>query len=1226
MDTARLKRFATEARTKIKQGVTLMIRQWGFDADGNVMEEPQLLQGGTLFRNQVIGDEEVYHRWCALRNKIQQVGLRNVYEEAAYTWFNRFVAIKILSKNELLESYLDYEAADGKPTPIITTQARRGILPEMSEYNRRRVMDLADDHNREAELLTLLITSVCHNTPILANCFGHINDYTELLLPRTITTQGDFLDMLNDVNYITDEDYRQPELIGWLYQFYISERKDEVFASFKSGKKATKDEIPAATQIFTPNWIVKYMVQNTIGRIYLDNNSYSSLKDDWKYLVEPAEDNTSEENILKIENPEELTIIDAGCGSGHILVEAFDTLYSIYLDQYASPREACDSILQYNIVGVDIDTRAKQLAQFALLMKACSYVPEMADCHVMPRVFDMPEPISEREMENLKDTLPHFFLGGNTKVIKETIDAVELLQQAQELGSIMKFNVSEATRYAIKTAMGNENASQFSFYPHLKLMLALTERYTSVVMNPPYMGQPNMNPLLSNYTKTNYALGKADLATVFVQFMGERACDKGIYSFIIPPSWMFLASSEALRCHILKNHQILSLIHLSNGIFGGDFGSSTCAIRNNKPLCNCNTYFRLVEKTFQFIESEDLHKLFCIANQNDNFKFDFSTYDKSEGIVLNSNSNSGKQIVYKKISQESFFSIPSSPIGYWVSEKEKNEFKNGTIADFGKPCKGIDTGENAFFLRLWHELNVDKCDYTDGVGAWVPYNKGGDYRRWFGNREYMLRWEGDGCKLYERLEYKSKKPTLRNKDYWFRESFTWSSVTAGIFSVRYSPNGAIFDNGGSSVFSKENLYTIGGLLNSKIAVRYFDFLAPTINFQPGDIGHIAFSRKLLNETVKECIESIVKDCIQIARIDWDAHETSWDFKRNELLSIDEETYIQNINWQVEKHFKATGEQICIDPSAPQFDSLEWCYEQYKEKWERMFTQLHDNEEELNRQFIDLYGLQDELSPEVPQNEITILQQGEISFLPVPGCEGDFSIEWNADVVMKQLISYAIGVWMGRYRLDKPGLHIAHPAPTEEEIAAYEYKNQNIEIDDDGIIPILSDDSPFTDNARNRIVDFISTAFGAEKQIDNLNFLERALGKSVSDYLMKDFWKDHKKMYQNRPIYWLFSSKKGAFQCITYMHRMDEYTLERIRQKYLLPYISFLDDKISAMQARDTLSTAETRQMTKLKTMLDECREYHDRLHQYSQKNIKFDLDDGVVKNYSLFGDVVAKLK
>lgn len=1195
MDTARLKRFATEARTKIKQGVTLMIRQWGFDADGNVMEEPQLLQGGTLFRNQVIGDEDIYHRWCALRNKIQQVGLRNVYEEAAYTWFNRFVAIKVLSKNELLESYLDYEADDGKPTPIIIAQARRGILPEMSDYNRRRVMDLADDHNREAELLTLLITSVCHNTPILANCFGHINDYTELLLPRTITTQGDFLDMLNDVNYITDEDYRQPELIGWLYQFYISERKDEVFASFKSGKKASKDEIPAATQIFTPNWIVKYMVQNTIGRIYLDNNSYSSLKDEWKYLVEPAEENTSEENILKVENPEELTIIDAGCGSGHILVEAFDTLYSIYLEQYASPREACDSILQYNIVGVDIDTRAKQLAQFALLMKACSYVPEMADCHVMPRVFDMPEPISEREMENLKDTLPHFFLGGNTKVIKETIEAIELLQQAQELGSIMKFNISEATRYAIKTAMENENASQFSFYPHLKLMQALTEKYCSVVMNPPYMGAGNMNSQLSKYVKDNYEEGKADMFSVFMILAIGLLKNNGKYGMINMHSWMFLSSFERLRKTILETQQIDNLLHLGPRTFdelsGEVVQNAAFVITKCKPSENTHgAYYRLVAggnchtKESMFLELEEI---------------DTESADQ-------------RKIFFPNISQSNFEKIPGSPIGYWVSEKMIETFDSvHPISFYADARLGMNTGSNELFLREWSEVDFNNICITCSSHEesktidhfkWYPYNKGGGTRKWYGLREKVVDWWKGGVNIHKfnNIPMTCNGAPVRAKAVQFFEGASWSFVSSGRFSIRYSPKGSMFDGGGPSIFSDKLIYILG-FLNSNIANSFLKITNPTMNYQVGNISGLP----LIIEN-KFNIECKVNDSISISKQDWDAHETSWDFQQNELIALSKQG-LGNVITSID------------DEVVMNYHVLELLLTEYKAKWKDLFVQLHTNEEELNRQFIEIYGLQDELTPEVPLDEITILQQGEIKI-------DDNEIKWNDDVIMKQLISYAIGVWMGRFRLDKPGLHIAHPAPTEEEIAAYEYKNQNIEIDDDGIIPILPDDSPFTDNARNRIVDFISTAFGAEKQIDNLNFLERALGKSVSDYLIKDFWKDHKKMYQNRPIYWLFSSKKGAFQCITYMHRMDEYTLERIRQKYLLPYISFLDDKISAMQARDTLSTAETRQMTKLKTMLDECREYHDRLHQYSQKNISFDLDDGVVKNYSLFGDVVAKLK
>lgn len=1180
MNTAKLKRFATEARTKIKQGVTLMIRQWGFDADGNTIDEAQLLGGGTKFREQVFDGEETYYRWAALRDKIQQAGLRNVYEEAAYTWFNRFIAIKILSKNNLLEPYLDYVDGDGKPTLEIIAQARRGMLPEMSENIRRRVMDMVDDHNREAELLTLLISAVCHNTPILANCFGKINDYTELLLPRTVTTQGDFLDMLNDDNYITEEDYRQPELIGWLYQFYISERKDEVFASFKSGKKASKDEIPAATQIFTPNWIVKYMVQNTVGRIYLDNNPYSQLKDDWKYLVEPSEENTSEDNILKIENPEELTVIDAGCGSGHILVEAFDTLYNIYLEQYASPREACDSILQYNIVGVDIDTRAKQLAQFALLMKACSYVPEMVDCHLMPRVFDMPEPLTEDEFNNLRNTLNDFFAGGNTKVIKETIDALDVLQHAQELGSIMKFNVSDSTRYAIKTAIENATEDQFAFYNHLKLMLSLTEKYASAVMNPPYMGSGNMNPELSKYVKENYEEGKSDLFSVFMILAVELLRKNGKYGMLNMHSWMFLTSFEKLRKTIINNYHIDNLLHLGPRTFdelSGEVVQNTAFVISNENSHSTGVYFRLI---------------------------DGKNCSEKEQMFLN---NSDVCVSYTNINQQYFEKIPGCIIAYWVSEKIRETFtRNLPLSAVCKPTQGLATADNGRFLRSWFEVNIDRIGFGHENAAsaahsqkkWFPYNKGGTGRKWYGNQEHVVNWENDG---YDIRNYKGA--VIRNPNTYFKRSISWSKVSTGNIAFRLYPYGFIYDVAGTSLFpydESKTMYYIG-IVNSKTIRYILKILSPTLNYE---VGQIATLPIINYESVE--IPKLVNNAISITKSDWNAHETSWDFQQNELIALSKQG-LGNVTASID------------DEVVMSYHVLELLLTEYKAKWQNLFEQLHDNEEELNRQFIKIYGLQDELTPEVPLDEITILQQGEIKI-------EDNEIKWNDDVLMKQLISYAIGVWMGRYRLDKPGLHIAHPSPTEEEIAPYTYNGATIEMDDDGIIPLLSEDAPFTDNARNRIVDFVSTVFGRETQVDNLNLIERALGKSVADYMVKDFWKDHKKMYQNRPIYWLFSSKKGAFQCITYMHRMDEYTLERIRQKYLLPYISFLDEKISAMQARDTLSTAESRQMAKLQTMLDECREYHDRLHQYSQKNISFDLDDGVVKNYALFGDVVAKLK
>ena len=469
---------------------------------------------------------------------------------------------------------------------------------------------------------------------------------------------------------------------------------------------------------------------------------------------------------------------------------------------------------------------------------------------------------------------------------------------------------------------------------------------------------------------------------------------------------------------------------------------------------------------------------------------------------------------------------------------------------------------------------------------------------------------------------------LRSERLYFSKAITWNSLSSGKISFRVSDNGSISNTAGSSLYPSEDqiLYYVS-ILNTNVIQYCLDIVSPTLNYSAGPVGLVPIIK---NDSfdVKN-----TKDCITISKQDWDAHETSWDFQTNELLTMDEDVLFKNLDYKVEKHFKETGERICIDPAPPMPESVEWCYETYCTKWERLFMQLHENEEELNRQFIDIYGLQDELTPEVPLDEITILQQGEVSVNENPSAgsgsalDNDNRLVWHSDVVMKQLISYAVGCMMGRYRLDKPGLHIAHPEPTEEEIAPYIYKGIEYEIDDDGIMPLMTGDCGFSDNASIRFADFIRTAFGEETQVENLNFIEQCLGKTVEQYFVKDFWKDHKKMYQNRPIYWLFSSKKGAFQVIAYMHRMNAYTVERVRAKYLLPYIENIQAKIAELDAnRASLNTRETKQLQQLQKTLEECREYHDRLQVVAEQAIGFDLDDGVVVNYAKYGDVLQKIK
>lgn len=1214
MDTNRIKRFATEARNILKAGIAAKITTLGFDKNGHVAEEnkPQLMQGGSLW-NEQLQTEGFYYQWMSLYNRIQQKGINEVYEEAAYTWFNRLCAIRILQKNNLCSPVLAY--ADAARTPVIVDEARQGRLPQMKEELRQRLVELLDDDTKVTEQFAILITAWCHDNPIINKCFGSIADYTELLLPNNILAEGGFVDMLNHTEFITDEDFQSPELIGWLYQFYISERKDEVFA--KKGKFEA-DEIPAATQIFTPNWIVKYMVQNTVGRIYLDNNPYEKqLQKKWQYLIEPSE-KPSDKTLLKYNELEDLKVADLACGSGHILNECFDLLYDLYIAEGYGRGEAVENIFSHNLTGIDLDTRAKQLSQFALLLKACQKDAAFANAHCMPNVLTMPKPWNSEAQGPIQDMLHIYFQGEATNQQKEEImGCFNLMQDADSLGSIMKFNICESTRLLIKQTTNywcnqeivpEEVRTQI---PAFKLILALTEKYHALVMNPPYMGSGNMNGVLSKYVKDEYKDGKADLATVFVEMMGQRTSVNGSYAFIIPPSWMFLSTFEGLRKNIIENQSIESLLHLSRGVFGADFGASSAVIKNTSNANACGTYFRLVERTFQEFEQSHLRMLFEQTLANHDFKYNFKEYTKD--VTELPYSEDGNRIYYPNVEQMNFVKIPGAPIGYWVSKKIIEAMSGIKISEYGISDGQNITGDNNKYLRLLWEVNNKQSGQNM---KWVPMAKGGSFRRWYGNIDTVVNWS-----IEARNEYKNNPVArIQDKYLWYRIGITWNLICSGVGTgFRLLTSDTLFNKAAPTIVLKTECVNMTNYLlaylNSKVTRSVLNVMNPTFNTNIAEVFNLAIKRQ--NE---QLISHLSEQNITISKQDWDTHETSWDFQRNELLSIDTSTYTENIDYKIEKHFEETGEHISISPAAPQFGSLEWRMEQYKTKWERKFMQLHKNEEELNRQFIDIYGLQDELTPDVPLNEITILQQGEINVT-------DNGITWNEDIITKQLISYAVGCMLGRYRLDKLGLHIAHPNPTDEEIAPYEYNGEQWEIDDDGIMPLMPNDCGFSDNASARFGDFIRVALGNEEHVENLNYVEKCLGKPLEQYFVKDFWKDHKKMYQNRPIYWLFSSKKGAFQVITYMHRMNAYTAERVRSKYLLPYIEHLEAEIDKLDVRRAeLSTKETKQLQALQKQLDECREYHERLQVVAEQAISFDLDDGVVVNYAKFGDILQKIK
>ena len=971
MDTNRLKRFATEARNILMQGVKNRLQAIGFNLKtGTSSEMPQKMEGGAVFMGDTV-TTDFYSRWMSLYNNICARGIKQVAEEAAYTWFNRFMAIRIMQKQGFISPVLAYESKEVR-VPVIVSEARQGRMPQMVADVHDKLMELLDDDSKTNEQFALLIVAYCHENPIINKCFGAIADYTELLLPQNILAEGGFVSMLNDSEFITDDDFRSAELIGWLYQFYISDRKDEAFA--KKGKYDA-DEIAPATQIFTPNWIVKYMVENTVGRIYIDNNPYCEVKDEWKYLV----DTPSGDEALKVDDLAELTVADLACGSGHILNECFDLLYSLYVEEGYSRSLAISSILRKNILGIDLDTRAKQLATFALLMKACQKDNSFLDGKVIPRVYDMPRPIAEAIVadddtcnaeEYLRETLPHYLLGGNADMVKELTDAILLMDHADTLGSIMKFDISEQTRNAVmvRTQEYEEQlangeivpSSIMLLMPYMRIILALTQKYAALCMNPPYMGSGRFDEVLSKYVKDNYEEGKSDLFSVFMQMGMERLAPNGKMAQINMQSWMFLSSFEKLRKQFLTHYNIDNMLHLGPRTFdelSGEVVQNTAfVLSKHLPASQGGVYYRLVEGK----NCADKERLFLEAKQGDGT------------AIINSKLYT---INYSNVEQNNFEKIPGCPIGYWVSKTVQELFIFNKKSDEVISLReGIHTGKNELFLRYWHEVSITKIafnctseDEVDANGKWIPYNKGGAPRRWFGNNDLIIRFNKQS-----RDEMASLSGHVRpSQSLYFKEGATWSALSSGHFCLRYYPQGFLFDSKGQ-VAVGDKCWEILTQFNSNTYQMLANIIMPTLDYKCGDVKKLPYIK------VDSALISIAKHNVNITKLDWDSHETSWDFQRNELLSIDEDTYMENINFEIEKHFEETGEHICIDPAAPQLDSLAWRIEQYKQKWEHKFKQLRENEEELNRQFIDIYGLQDELTPDVPLNEITILQQGEIS--------------------------------------------------------------------------------------------------------------------------------------------------------------------------------------------------------------------------------------------------------
>ena len=1219
MDTTSIRNFAVAARERLIAGVDERLNMLGFDAEGNIPEEnrPVRIEGGAKFRGEVLSDTSFFEKWTKLASDVRHRGRKEVRDAVAYTWFNRFCAIRIMAKRGFISPVLEYVGNKDARTPAIVASMRAGEQQKLFPDERNRLDRIRFDDTKTTEQFAILVMAFCRNNDVIRKCFGRPVDYTDLLLPYDILSPGGFVDALNDPETITDEDYQKDELIGWLYQYYISARKQEVFDSFKDGKKAEAEDIPAATEIFTPNWIVKYMVENSLGRLAIENGLGGDFTAGWKYLLQ--EDEKLDDSHLRIDSPEDISFADVACGSGHILLEGFRHLMEIYAEAGYSRRQSVECIFRKNLLGIDLDARARQLSQFALLLAAMSIDRSFDDAKVMPRVLDMEDTLEEGAYSRAE--IAELLSVQDDSVLNELCEAFALLTQAHNLGSLMDFQISERTRgiLAVKVDELEMAATDALFdlsskyLPSFRLILALTARYSALAMNPPYMGSGNMNVPLKDYLEEHYRDGKNDLMTAFMLFAVDHVQDGGRWAMINLPSWMFISSFENLRRNLVESEQIVGLVHNGRGIFGSDFGSVTFVFEKVKPNRK-GFYRRLFKEHVQVRSVEKIHQLYLDPN--------YGCYESD---------------------QRSFTKIPSTPIAYWVGDKMIKAFEGTNLNEIAKPRQGLATGCNAIFLRSWHEVSFDKMfircksrvESTGSPLRWYPYNKGGEFRKWYGNQEFVIDWEDDGKRV---RQYHGS--VIRNPDTYFKESVSWSKISSGAPAFRFFPVGFVYDVAGTSIFATDKTVQqfLLGFCNSTVAVAILKVLSPTMNFE---VGHIASLPILFASCERTTVETNVKDLIALSCNDWDEHETSWNFRANPLV----ESY--------------------------EGRTLEEAYCKLAETWRAKTLRMKELEEANNRLFIEAYGLQDELSPDVPLHQVSLkcnpnYRYGVVAVkdetLEINGGESELSGETLSSTALqgpvvgetlvidkhdkrlcedtiKELISYAIGCLMGRYSLEQEGLILASQGET---IADYWKKvggedapdtarsasaPHRLVPDDDGIIPVVAGETAFTDNAPYRVVDFIKVAFGEEHLTENLNFIEATLGMTLEAYLAKGFWDDHKRMYKNRPIYWLFRSKKGAFQALVYMHRMDAYTATKVRNGYLLPHIEFLRGRIAAESARGAELTAKER--TKLKKMqqaMEECLEYDGRLHVVADRMQGIDLDDGVAVNYAKFGDVLAKLK
>ena len=1178
MNTTQLKRFAQDARIKLLEQVAAKLK---FVNDADTSE----LRGKTDTLNK-------------LKREINKHGEEALIDKVAYTWFNRLVALRYMDANEYQPIGISVVSprTTSNVSPEILSEAHRGNISPELKVDKSEVMSILNGtqptNNPDNEVYRLLLVSACnHLSELFPFLFERIDDYTELLLPDDLTSP--FSIVTDIVNGMAEEDCSEVEIIGWLYQFYISEKKDEVFAS-KSAVK--KEDIPAATQLFTPRWIVEYMVQNTVGKLWLQNRPGSRIREHMPYYIESVSGNS--EDYLKLESIEELKLLDQACGSGHILVYGYELLYKIYEEEGYSPLEIPQLIIEKNLYGLEIDERAAQLAGFALMMKARSYHRRFFRKEVKPNITCFTDlMLGVDEVKAIFDEL-------HISIPKSLEEDLDLCRQATNLGSLIQPQTPLETLEAIhdKLTSAIESSDLFirsniqELQRAISHLISLQKKYHCTVANPPYMGGGKMNAELSKFVKSKYPISKADLFSCFIERSLSFIPQNGLNGLVTMESWMFLSSFEALRKKIIENTCIQSLTHFGWHIMRIAFGTVTFILEKRRP----DDKFR---GTYSYMEIDNI-------NRETERPIHFPVKDNGRFKIAN---------------QKDFEKIPGRLIGYWMSIKAIKLFDNERLSKKFTTREGMATANNDRFMRLWSETKQENSkfncsDYIDGI-RWYPYNKGGSFRRWYGNDYFVVDWENDGFRIKNNIDPKNGRIRSHNYNgsFSFKPGITWSALSSGKFSSRWTDNGFLFDSKGAKGFFSENGYLILGLLNSCVSQFYLDLLAPTLDYKVGDIIQIPF----ITEKTIDIKQNVINN-IEVSKYDWDSRETSWDFQQNELIRCKSNCGQNCADLDLLSN-EDRNEILEIEKIPTNSNLLKDCYEAYKSKWTKMFFQLHQNEEELNRQFIEIYGLQDELTPDVPLEEITILQEET-------GIENG-ELVFYANKVMEQFVSYAVGCMFGRYSLDKEGLILANQGETlQDYFDKIEKSEDEVSFipDEDNIIPVL-DEEWFADDIVEKFNTFLKASFGEENFHENLRFVEESLGKDIRRYFTRDFYKDHIKRYKKRPIYWMFSSPKGYFNVLIYMHRYTQDTVSMILNSYLREFIDKLERQRKHLEhvevSGSTIDQNRARKVIdKIDIMLNDCKEYEQEiLYPLATERVEIDLDDGVLVNYNKMGSAVAKV-